>query len=74
MRYPSTRSLVLLIGLLAGCTGGSEPGPQVAGDTQPESGNHFIGSAACKECHTSEYELWEGSHHQLAMQEATTSG
>src|SRR5210317_1595150 len=27
----------------------------------------FVGSVSCKECHEQEYELWEGSHHDLAM-------
>ncbi len=31
----------------------------------------FVGREACKGCHTAEYERWKGSHHDLAMQEAT---
>ena len=31
----------------------------------------FVGSAACSSCHDSEFRDWIGSHHQLAMQEAT---
>jgi predicted CXXCH cytochrome family protein len=30
----------------------------------------FAGSAACAQCHRSEYDRWRGSHHQLAMQPA----
>ncbi len=28
----------------------------------------FTGSDTCKNCHASEYALWQGSHHDLAMQ------
>ena len=31
----------------------------------------FVGREACKGCHAAEYERWKGSHHDLAMQEAT---
>ena len=30
----------------------------------------FVGSQACRECHAPQFELWQGSHHALAMQEA----
>ncbi|MFI5322512.1 MAG: tetratricopeptide repeat protein [Thermodesulfobacteriota bacterium] len=30
----------------------------------------FIGSTTCAECHKAEYELWIGSHHDLAMKDA----
>jgi tetratricopeptide (TPR) repeat protein len=36
-------------------------------------GAKFVGSAACATCHERENSLWRGSHHQLAMQPATTS-
>ncbi len=28
----------------------------------------YTGSDACRECHAQEYDLWRGSHHDLAMQ------
>ena len=31
----------------------------------------FAGSEACKSCHAAEFEQWQGSHHDLAMQAAT---
>ena len=31
----------------------------------------FIGSNNCQSCHAKEYQEWQGSHHQLAMQHAT---
>jgi predicted CXXCH cytochrome family protein len=30
----------------------------------------YVGAASCKQCHQSEFEAWQGSHHKLAMQEA----
>ena len=32
------------------------------------AGHAFTGSDTCKNCHASEYALWQGSHHDLAMQ------
>jgi tetratricopeptide (TPR) repeat protein len=48
----------------------------VACDTPPPTPSEpaplsFAGSEACKECHAPQFELWQGSHHALAMQEAT---
>ena len=37
----------------------------------------FLGSAQCRDCHNREYDSWEGSHHDLAMDvanEATVLG
>lgn len=34
--------------------------------------NKFTGSAAGAGCHETEHDVWQGSHHDLAMQEATT--
>lgn len=31
----------------------------------------FVGSDTCAACHRAEYDHWQGSHHDLAMQEAT---
>lgn len=31
---------------------------------------NFVGAQVCAECHKPEYELWLGSHHDLAMREA----
>jgi len=35
--------------------------------------NTFTSSETCKECHEKEYELWQGSHHDLAMQMADST-
>jgi predicted CXXCH cytochrome family protein len=36
-------------------------------DRAPES----VGATVCAECHRSQYDAWRGSHHALAMQEAS---
>jgi len=33
----------------------------------------YIGSQTCAECHRTEYDRWQGSHHDLAMQAASTA-
>lgn len=33
----------------------------------------FVGSEACASCHTKEFEEWQNSHHDLAMQEANST-
>lgn len=38
---------------------------------QPVDAPTFVGSATCGGCHKSEMAAWRGSHHDLAMQEAT---
>jgi hypothetical protein len=30
----------------------------------------YVGASVCKQCHQSEFQAWQGSHHQLSMQEA----
>lgn len=37
---------------------------------QPSTEASYVGAASCKDCHQAEFEAWQGSHHQLAMQEA----
>jgi predicted CXXCH cytochrome family protein len=44
-----------------------------SGDAQPQSQADYVGAAACKRCHESEFKAWTGSHHQLAMQEANAT-
>lgn len=41
-----------------------------AGDDRESATPQFVGGKVCAECHEPEYELWLGSHHDLAMQEA----
>lgn len=61
-------SLPLLIALLGACSEAPEE-TTVANDVVSEA--VFVGSESCASCHESEYADWLGSHHQLAMQDAT---
>lgn len=38
-----------------------------------QQGPSFTGASTCIECHKREYDLWKGSHHDLAMDIATDS-
>ena len=58
---------VLLIYLLAG----SVDRHAVAGEA--DKAPAFVGSSGCQACHQAEYQAWQGSHHQRAMQEATAA-
>ena len=55
--------------LLARC--GSEPsdGPGGSGGTTVSHDSaRYVGAARCASCHPTEHALWQGSHHDLAMQ------
>ena len=52
---------------LASCGDESHTDPPVV----DASGPGFVGAAVCGGCHAQEAERWRGSHHDLAMQEAT---
>ena len=41
----------------------------LVGNTQADP--QYVGGAACKNCHTNEYQQWQGSHHDWAMREAS---
>jgi predicted CXXCH cytochrome family protein len=47
--------------------GPTAPPKESAARPAPE----FVGSATCAGCHAGEAKAWQGSHHQLAMQEAS---
>jgi len=58
----------------------AEPGPAAGGEATPgtapasapvDPGFDWVGSAECASCHAEEASRWQGSHHDLAMQEAT---
>jgi tetratricopeptide (TPR) repeat protein len=36
----------------------------------PDASAEFVGSLACKDCHVAEFDNWQGSHHDLAMDTA----
>jgi hypothetical protein len=55
------------------------PVPPLSASTAPPAGGSgtiaasHVGAETCKTCHESEFQAWSGSHHQLAMQEATAA-
>src|SRR5436309_6248384 len=57
--------------LLAGCA--PQPPARIAHGTAaaPTASEGYVGRARCATCHESENRLWQGSHHDLAMREAT---
>ena len=55
---------IFLTASVVACGGESGTGTAAAPPT-------FVGSDVCASCHRAEAELWRGSHHDLAMQEAT---
>ena len=46
-------------------TSSAKPAPAM-----PVVTKEFVGASVCKQCHPIEVEAWQGSHHELSMQEA----
>jgi predicted CXXCH cytochrome family protein len=59
--------LSLAVAIVVAAAGPSDADPRESETPDPT----FVGAAACGSCHTSELAAWRGSHHDLAMQEAT---
>ena len=55
--------------LLAGCGRGEAPATSASPAPMPV----YVGGQACAGCHAEETAAWQGSHHALAMQRATSS-
>ena len=53
---------------MAGCT--ERQAPETDQSIPGIEAADFVGSPACAECHLAQYEKWQDSHHDLAMQEA----
>ena len=77
-RLQTTAAAGLLLGLAMGCGEAPRPAdpgspPAAAGTPDPRStaSAGFAGSASCRQCHESFYELWAPSHHGRAMQPFT---
>jgi predicted CXXCH cytochrome family protein len=61
--------LVRAVGERSGDAARAEaPAPAAAPGAHAED---FVGAATCASCHQQQHTAWSGSHHQLAMQEAT---
>jgi tetratricopeptide (TPR) repeat protein len=61
--------LAVVLGAVVACEPREEPAPDAP--REAETQDAFVAGALCAECHEKEYEAWLGSHHDLAMQEAT---
>jgi tetratricopeptide (TPR) repeat protein len=57
---------VVAIMMIAACSREPAQAPPVSGPST------FAGGLECADCHQAEFDLWRGSHHQLAMQEANS--
>ncbi|HRD92660.1 MAG TPA: tetratricopeptide repeat protein [Accumulibacter sp.] len=67
---------LLIAGMVVWVTSARAPAPATgaaAVAAPPGVSASYVGASACKTCHDSEFKAWSGSHHQLAMQEATAS-
>lgn len=45
--------------------------PRGVAEPAAQTPRQYIGAAACGQCHEKAFAAWQGSHHSLAMQEAT---
>lgn len=71
--YPVLAGVLLLVGLalwlyLKGGSGDLPGKAQTQADSQPAS---MVDESQCAGCHTRQVADWQGSHHQMAMQDAT---
>ncbi len=73
----SQRRALALLGLAAGGVVAAAvwwlPGPGGSAPSMAAAPPSYVGVEGCVACHEAEYELWRGSHHDLAMQPATES-
>ena len=72
-------SVLMLLGLfLFGCEETAPPDQQSSSDPpsqavkQPEKKENYVGNVVCARCHEKEHQQWSDSHHDRAMQLATT--
>jgi Tfp pilus assembly protein PilF len=70
-RFAVLIATVAAIAVIAGSS--SQSRSQSSSTTPGLPGAKFVGAAECANCHERENALWHGSHHQLAMQPATSS-
>ena len=69
LRLAATIAVSFAIALLSGCGGETT---RVAETARPDSaGATFLSRDTCARCHPEQTAAWRGSHHDLAMQEAT---
>jgi tetratricopeptide (TPR) repeat protein len=49
----------------------SAPAQDAPSAAQTNAAAQYVGRQVCAQCHAAQHALWQGSHHDLAMQEAT---
>ena len=65
-------TIVFLMGVLSSCSDGSKKDVYEKLSDVAEIGiDGYLGDASCKSCHEEAFKSWQGSHHELAMQEVT---
>ena len=67
----STVAVLAIGGLLAYVWFGARQATPPAPAAISPPATHYVGSTVCAACHAQEDKAWRGSHHALAMQEAT---
>lgn len=60
-------ALIYVINLLTNCSPATSPAADLPMAEQ------YLGDQTCKGCHEQEFQRWRGSHHDLAMQEASAA-
>jgi len=65
--------LLGLLGLVACSQKDAAPASSGSVDNEPEANEQaaYIGASSCAECHTEQWQGWQGSHHDLALQQAS---
>ena len=59
---------VLISLFLTHCSESAPVEPSSGIETETATAATFVGRQVCAQCHSKEVELWEGSHHDRAMQ------
>ena len=70
-RIKNALTLLVLVLLLVACV--KDKYQNSNNKTFHVGANTYVGSKNCVECHKDAYNTWQGSHHDLAMQEANES-
>lgn len=63
---------ILLLAVMVGVGGCGEESGMAQQGAGLQVAQAYVGSSACAGCHAEQYGLWTGSHHQMAMQPASS--
>lgn len=64
-------ALAVCVFLSADCKKGDQEIPEESAAQRLSTGLDYVGRQACKDCHKKQYDLYVGSDHDMAMDEAT---